>query len=198
MEIKNANTPEELALLETLLSPVDELERRRAWDAFVRRYQRIIVACICKAFRRYGVSPHTQDVDDLAGDVWLALMRDDARKLRQFRPDRGCRLASFIGLVATHRAIDHLRARRPFVDLDEAAELAAEHVEPSRGLEDRQRVEAARAAIGQLTQDERAFVFEVFQEERPPHEMARSLGLTVNTIYSRKFKIRKKLETLVA
>jgi RNA polymerase sigma-70 factor (ECF subfamily) len=195
---KKANSPEELLLLQTLLRPGDEVTRQRCWQSFVRTYERTIIGCILKVFRRYGVTSSSQDLDDLVADVWLALLRDDMHKLRQYQPDRGYRIASFIGLVATHLTIDHLRARRAHAALDEAAEVASDCEEASASLEAHQQAKLARAAIGRLNSDEREFVFEVFHAERSPGDLARTLGLTTNTIYSRKFKIREKLARIVA
>ena len=39
---------------------------------------------------------------------------------------------------------------------------------------------------------------ECFQAERTPDELARDLGITTNTVYARKFKIRAKLAGIVA
>ena len=36
-----------------------------------------------------------------------------------------------------------------------------------------------------------------FHDERPPEELARALGVTLNTVYSRKFKLREKLRGIV-
>ncbi len=46
--------------------------------------------------------------------------------------------------------------------------------------------------------DERHFVLEIFHGERSPEDLARTLGVTTNTVYSRKFKVRAKLARIVA
>ena len=64
-------------------------------------------------------------------------------------------------------------------------------------VEAREEAELARAALDQLSGDERAFVFDCFRDEVSPEDLARSLGVTTNTVYSRKFKIREKLQKIV-
>ena len=158
------------------------------------------MSCVLKALRRYGATFSRDDLDDLVGDVWLVLLRDDMKKLRQYDATRGFRIASFLGLVATNTTIDHLRARQaeatPLDDvIEDYASLRAEA--PRDVVEAREEAELARAALAQLSGDERAFVVDCFRDERSPEELARSLGVTTNTIYSRKFKIREKLQKIV-
>jgi RNA polymerase sigma factor (sigma-70 family) len=194
------NSAEETALLGALLAAKKKVSHDRLWAAFVVRYERLLVSCVVKALRRYGATFSRDDLDDLVGDVWLVLLRDDMKKLRQYDATRGFRIASFLGLVATNATIDHLRARQaeatPLDDvIEDFASLRAEA--PRDVVEAREEAELARAALAQLSGDERAFVVDCFRDERSPEELARSLGVTTNTVYSRKFKIREKLQKIV-
>jgi RNA polymerase sigma factor (sigma-70 family) len=194
------NSAEEAGLLTALLTASHKGQHDRLWVQFVERYERLIVSCVVKALRRYGATFSRDDLDDLVGDVWLVLLRDDLKKLRQYDAARGFRIASFLGLVATNATIDHLRARQaestPLDDvIEEFASLRAET--PRDTVEARQEAELARAALAQLSGDERAFVVDCFRDERSPEELARALGITTNTVYSRKFKIREKLQKIV-
>ena len=198
---RKANTNEETQLLAALLARQPESRRQRHWAAFVDRYQRLIASCVLKVLRRYGAMFSSEDLDDLVNEVWVALLRDDLRKLRQYDSERGFRIASFIGLVATNVTIDHLRGRRAeTAPLDQVMEdYVALVSEPVRDtIEEREQAELARAAMDQLSGEERRFVFEVFHSERSPDELARALGVTTNTVYSRKFKVREKLARIVA
>ena len=194
------NSAEETALLGALLATKKKVQHDRLWAEFVQRYERLIISCVVKALRRYGATFSRDDLDDLVGDVWLVLLRDDMKKLRQYDATRGFRIASFLGLVATNATIDHLRARQaeatPLDDvIEDFASLRAEA--PRDVVEAREEAELARAALAQLSGDERAFVVDCFRDERSPEELARALGVTTNTVYSRKFKIREKLQKIV-
>jgi RNA polymerase sigma factor (sigma-70 family) len=194
------NSAEEVALLQALLAATKKVPHDRLWSDFVQRYERLIISCVVKALRRYGATFSRDDLDDLVGDVWLVLLRDDMKKLRQYDATRGFRIASFLGLVATNATIDHLRARQaestPLDDvIEDYASLRAEA--PRDVVEARQEAELARAALAQLSGEERAFVVDCFRDEVAPEELARSLGVTTNTVYSRKFKIREKLQKIV-
>jgi RNA polymerase sigma-70 factor (ECF subfamily) len=198
---RKGNSAEETALLQALLTERRETVRQRYWAEFVRRYERLITSCVLKVLRRYGAVFSTEDLDDLVHDVWVTLLRDDMKKLRQYDAERGFRIASFIGLVATNTTIDHLRSRQAeATPLDQVMEdyvsLSAET--PRDAVEEQQEKLLAERAINRLSRDERAFVYEIFHAERSPEELAKSLGVTTNTIYSRKFKIREKLAKIVA
>src|SRR5438270_2128140 len=194
------NSAEETVLLTQLLATKGKAQHDRLWAEFAHRYERLIVSCVVKALRRYGATFSRDDLDDLVGDVWLVLLREDMKKLRQYDATRGFRIASFLGLVATNATIDHLRARQaeatPLDDvLEDYASMRAEA--PRDVVEAREEAELARAALAQLSGEERAFVVDCFRDERSPEELARALGVTTNTVYSRKFKIREKLQKIV-
>ena len=198
--VRKGNSVEEVQLLRGLLSTrTSPSARQLLWGDFVTRYERLITSCVLKVLRRYGALFSTDDLDDLCNDVWVTLLRDDMKKLRQYDAERGFRIASFIGLVATNTTIDHLRGQKAHTTpLDQLVEdHASLGIEYRDSVEDSEEAALAQRALGKLTPDERAFVYEVFHAERSPEELARRLGVTTNTIYSRKFKIREKLVRIV-
>ena len=174
-----------------------------AWNDFCRRYESLVVGCVLRVLRRYGASFTQADLADLVAEVWLTLLRDDCRKLRLYDAGRGYRLSSWIGLIATNGTIDQLRMRQAEPSYLEQTPGVAERLlvdpgGPDQPLERRQAAALARQALERLSAEERDFVVSCFHEERPPAELALELGVSINTIYSRKFKIRQKLERIVA
>jgi RNA polymerase sigma-70 factor (ECF subfamily) len=176
---------------------------KRAWAELSRRYQNLIVSCVLRVLRRYGASFNADDLADLVSEVWVVLLRDDMRKLRLYDAGRGYRLASWLGLMATNCTIDQLRLRASecsyLEDLSGAERLLVDDtVHPESELEAQEAANLARRALDALSSEERAFVISCFHDERAPEELASELGITVNTVYSRKFKIREKLSRIVA
>lgn len=188
-------------LLDRLLKARSEVDRQAAWRELVQRFSRLIASCVRRAFERWRVRPTDEDVDDLVSEVWIALLHDDLRRLRAFDATRGARLSTFVGLIATNVAIDRLRLRRiDAVSLDqlESCERALSVRETiTSDLEDRQRAILAQRALARLPSHERQFCTDVFAEERDPAVLARELGVTKTTIYTRKVKVRDKLRRLV-
>ena len=185
-------------LLRALLRARTEREQRRRLHELSRRFEPLISACVTRTLRRYGATA-TVETHDLVNDVWVALLRDDKRKLRQYDARRGSRLTSFIGLVATHVTIDHLRTpRAEALALDGVTEeQLATRVVPTDRLEQRQEVARARAAVRRLSRSDRALFASCVDDEQPPEAIARDWGVSVNTIYSRKSRIRQQLQAIL-
>jgi RNA polymerase sigma-70 factor (ECF subfamily) len=174
-----------------------------AWNDFCRQHESLLVGCVLGVLRRYSARFTQADLADLVGEVWLTLLRDDCRKLRLYDAERGYRLSSWVGLIATNCTIDQLRMRQVDTAYLEDLSGGAEHLlvdpeRPDRPLEQRQAATLARLALDRLSSEERRFVLSCFHEERPPAELASEMGVSINTIYSRKFKIRQKLARIVA
>lgn len=191
---------DDLRLLEDLLHATIT-ERERAWLQFVQRFDRLIHGTVRRTLVRWTGSAGREHVEDLAGEAWMQLLRDDLRRLRRFDPARGCRLSTFIALIATNHTIDQIRRQR--MELESLESITAEHSalcvaqQAWCPIETRQHAALAQAAVDKLSASDRAFVAEVYCDERDPADMAREQGVTTTTIYTRKTKVRDKLRRLV-
>ena len=109
----------------TLLDPKDwtdnELLARmlvregKAWREFHRRFDRLVYRCIHKVTGRFRSVISDEDVREIYAQFLMNITARDMRKLRAYRPEKGNKLSSWIGLLATNTAWDYLRgiARRP-------------------------------------------------------------------------------------
>jgi RNA polymerase sigma-70 factor (ECF subfamily) len=169
---------------------------------FCQRYENLIVGCVLRALRRYNATFNSEDLADMVAEVWVTLLRDDMRKLRLYDRQRGYRLASWLGLIATNCTIDQLRLRNAdtsyLEDMVCADQLLVDTSRPDKGIEQQETAQMARRALKRLSVEERQFVLHCFHEERSPADLARTLGIAINTVYSRKFKIREKLVRIIA
>jgi RNA polymerase sigma-70 factor (ECF subfamily) len=174
----------------------------QAWVDFCHKYESLVAACAMRVLRRYGVQLATATVDDLVAEVWLALLRNGRHKLRIYDPARGCRLSTWLGMIATNTVIDYLRVNHtPSAYLEDHPQVDLQLVDgvgPDAALEHQQRAVIARQALRRLKAEEQRFVCYCFADEREPTDIARLLGISVNTVHSRKFKLREKLTRLVA
>jgi RNA polymerase sigma-70 factor (ECF subfamily) len=173
-----------------------------AWHAFFKRHERLIIACLRRVFVRYHVPLPPEDLEDLMGVVCLELVKENYKKLGTFDASRGYRLSSWIGLIATNVAHDALRRRLPghlSIDDEEgkAHDLESPLPDPLAALEQKERAELLSQALSHLSDVDRAFVAQYYGEGRTPEEIAESTGVSVNTIYSRKNKVRAKLIHLI-
>ena len=176
-----------------------------AWPTFFARYERLVISCVRKVMIRWGAAFNEEDLEDLVSATALNIVKDDYKKLRAFDPKRGYKLSSWIGLIATNSAHDSLRRRAPTevwsaVALDDTAPVALESEDAlaSDRLEALDEARELNAAIAELSPAERLFVSYYYMQELDPEVIARLMSISINTVYSRKNKIREKLRAIVS
>src|SRR5262249_16563939 len=187
------------ALLESVLTRDEQ-----AWSELVRRYRGLIFRCITKVPSKYASVLSSDDVTEIFADVLVNLVRDDMRKLRAYDPARGSKLGSWIGLISIHTAYDYLRqhARQPMLDrLDHALERQSADPGPEEagmGHERAERMGRVRRGglLESLTARDRRFVDLYFSRGMAPEAVAEAMNISVKTVYSKKNKIRVKLERM--
>ena len=120
----------------TMLTPEDWTDREllgrmlvregKAWREFHRRFDRLIYRCIHKVTGRFRSVVSSEDVREIYCQLLMNLTARNMHKLQSFQPERGNKLSSWIGLLATNTAWDYLRsvARQPqCTDLTAAEEV---------------------------------------------------------------------------
>jgi RNA polymerase sigma-70 factor (ECF subfamily) len=132
----------------------------------------------------------------------LQLINNDYRKLRQFDPEKGYRLSSWVGLISTNVAHDALRRRNPRTypidEMEAAVSQKADHAPSPADLTlKRQRVRMLEQALAELAPSERIFVDYYYVQGISANDVAGLMGVTINTVYSRKNKVRAKLKRIV-
>jgi RNA polymerase sigma-70 factor, ECF subfamily len=172
----------------------------RAWREFQRRYDRLIMRCITKVTKRFAaVGP--EEVREIYAQLMLSLVSGRHAKLRAFDPGRGSRFSSYVGMLAIHCAYDWLRAMRrepPKELLCEATDLASECPDPFEATAQQERACLAARVMEGFSERDRAFAALYFGEGMDPVQIARSMKISVKTVYSKKHKIQSKLELIVA
>jgi RNA polymerase sigma factor (sigma-70 family) len=86
---------------------------KTSWDAFVLQYSALVYHTIRKTLTLHHNESRDEVVADLYQEFFVSLLQDGCRKLRQFRGDHGCSLASWLRVVASRLTIDFLRRKEP-------------------------------------------------------------------------------------
>jgi RNA polymerase sigma-70 factor (ECF subfamily) len=187
---------EELVLLRGLLAG-DEA----AWRRFHNQYDRLIYRCIRKVTHGFSAVIRNEDEREIYSNLVVQLLSNDKRKLRSFDPDRGSRLGTWLGLLATHAAYDYLRSIRrevPRVPLAEADSACFEGASPLEQVERKQRSGMVKKLMNRLSAKDQQFVALYFSRGMSPEAVASAMRISVKTVYSKKHKIQSRLETIVA
>jgi|SRR5579859_6472633 len=193
--IPRSDADDERALVEALVDNAPA-----AWREFQRRYDRLILRCITKVTKRFAAVSQ-DDVREIYAQLLVSLLANGKAKLRAFDPARGSRFSSYIGMLAIHCAYDWLRAmrREPQREaLAEACELSSDLPDPFEAAAQAERADLAARVMEGFSERDRTFAALYFGEGMEPHEIARSMKISVKTVYSKKHKIQSKLEVIVA
>lgn len=192
----------------TRLSPTEEhdlvqrllADDHRAWERFSDNYSRVIQRCIARVLNRFGGLTNDEDCREVYSILLLQLLKNDKRKLRSYDPERGTRLSTWLGMLATHAAYDFLRCRRRDPRTEEC-----DQEPPSSGAPTpydicavREQVRRVEALLGDFSDKDRQFVSLYFEEGLEPEQIAEQMGISVKTVYSKKHKIRCRLESLIS
>jgi RNA polymerase sigma-70 factor, ECF subfamily len=172
----------------------------KGWREFQRRYERLIYRCITKVTRRFASVVTQEDVREIYASLLLSLLSNNKHKLRSFDPERGTRFSTWIGLLAINCAYDHLRAakREPNKGtLAEADDLASKTPDPFEQVAEQERAEIARRTLDSFSDKDRTFATLYFGEGMEPDDIAKTMKISVKTVYSKKHKIQSRLESML-
>ena len=163
-----------------------------------RRLLPVLQARVRRALRRWTPA-HVDDADDVVQKIWLVLLKDGARQLLAYDPERGISLEAYVGLIAEREVRNHIQhesaaIRRPaegHAALDEAGEVPTPAPDPEAALmsaDFADRLDAhLMAALGPRGQ---AVLRLVYGDACPPDRAARALGCNLQVVYNWQHRIR--------
>ena len=183
------------ALLAGMLADSD-----KAWREFDARYARLIYRCITRVTARFSAVIGPEDVREIHATLCFQLLANYKRKLKSFEPGRGNKLGSWIGMLAIHTTYDFLRSvrREPKrTGLGEAEALTSEIPDPSEVCVLRERARLVSRLLESFTEKDREFITLYYADGLEPEQIAERMHISVKTVYSKKHKIRSRLEALL-
>lgn len=184
-------TEKEKALLAGCLN-----EEKAAWDAFVLQYSSLVYHTIRKTFSLYHADLHTDLLEDLFQEFFLSILQDKFGKLRQFRGDHGCSLASWLRVVAARLTIDLLRKQKAST-VEVTDSLPSNQPDPPASLINREEEKLLSQTLKELPPRDQLLLDLYYRQGLPPEEIAAILKVSVNAVYTQKSRIVAKLrETL--
>jgi len=170
----------------------------QAWREFNTRYARLMQSCIARVMTRFRSICSQDDIDEVYSTLCLQLLARDKHRLRSFDLSRGNKLGSWLGMLATHAAYDLLRSRRRMPVTDELDGVAAVTPLVQSGADDicaaRQQASRLAEALRDFSEKDQEFFALYFGEGLDAEQVAASMGISVKTVYSKKHKLRARLE----
>ena len=152
-----------------------------AWRDFVDRFIGLFVHVINHTAQSRAIQLTPEDRDDLAADVFLAIVQNDLAVLRRFR--RQSSLATYLTVVSRRIVVKELLRRKAPASLGMLAEAALTDREtgsaPEQRLSDRE--EVARLLEG-LNGSEEQIVRKYHLEGKSYREISDETGMPENSI----------------
>jgi RNA polymerase sigma factor (sigma-70 family) len=173
-----------------------------AGDYFVEKYSRLIYSCIHETLKMYSADYLREDIEDLHNNIFVLLFKDSCNKLKQFRGDNNCTVASWLKIIAMNTTRNVISRKKTFVSLDDDAENTAPIINKmpypqSPVLEKLINAEEAHLlnrSIDALKADDKLVLKYLYNEELLPDEIAKIMNITTNTVYSKISRIKKRLQ----
>lgn len=169
---------------------------------FLASHSSGILRAITRVRSRFPNLMSQEDVADVHADLCLQLLAGDKRRLRLFDVSRGTPLGVWLATLARHAAYDFLRRRgrepRCLPLCEEVIDASHAHSPDAYELCcSKERVRVLAELIRELPPRDREFVAVYYGEGLDPEQTAERLGICVATVYSKKHKIRARIECLL-
>jgi RNA polymerase sigma-70 factor, ECF subfamily len=168
----------------------------RAWEDFVDRFMGLVIHVINFTAQSRSIRLTPEDRDDLAADVFLAIVDDDFAILRHFRGESS--LATYLTVVSRRIVVREMLNRKAPASLGDAAGVLAEgngnghaeHRNFEQRIIDREEVERL---LGELEGEEAEIVRLYHLEGMSYREISQQTHVPENTIGPMLSRARTKM-----
>lgn len=161
----------------------------RAWEDFVDRFMGLVVHVVNHSAQCRSINLSAADREDLAADVFFAIVDNDMAVLRHFRGRSS--LATYLTVVARRVVVRKMIEGCTSVPLgDMVADAADDDAEFEQRISDRDEV---GRMLNELKGSEAAVVRLYHLEGKSYEEISRSVGMPANTVGPMLSRARAKL-----
>lgn len=175
-------------LLQALLA-----KQPAAWNDFVDRFLSLVYHAIHYTAHLRSAKLFPEDVEDIAAEVLMEIVKDDYKLLRQFRGQAA--LSTYLTVIARRICVHELNRRQAVREAIRKGEVKAPEVEADDpvALKGMERLEEVERLLRKLKGTDREIVRLFYLEGRTYEEISTELDLPVNTIGAKLSRARAKL-----
>ena len=151
-----------------------------AWEDFVDRFLGLVVHVINHTSTTRSIAVSQHDLEDLASEVFMAILADDYAALRRFRGQSS--LATYLTVISRRVVVKELLKRRIVPNQAEAGDM--QHVEDHGHAADERLAnhDEVHRLLSELEGDEAEIVRLYHLEGKSYHEISQETGVAENTI----------------
>ena len=181
---------------------------KQSYDLFVRKYTKLIYNSIYRTLELKGYKIEADLVEDLHQEVFYSLIKNDFAKLKTFKWERNCSLATWLGVVTRNLVLNFIRTdskyKKSIMSLSE--ELGEEKEgslmdtikdeSPSirEQMDKESKMNLASKYLEQLDVTERTILDLFYGESLPLEQIARVLGKSADSVFMQKKRLIAGLE----
>jgi RNA polymerase sigma-70 factor (ECF subfamily) len=160
----------------------------RAWEDFVDRYMGLVVHVINHTAQCRSLRLSNSDREDLAAEVFLAIIDNNMGVLRHFRGQSS--LATYLTVIARRVVVRKLVEGRSAVPLSDMVHHAADESDLEQRISDHEEVDRL---LAELRGSEAAVVRMYHLEGKSYQEISHIVGMPENTVGPMLSRARTKL-----
>ncbi len=174
---------------------------KAVWETFIRKFSKLIWSSIHKTFRNYSFQYTQEDLDDMYGAIFLSLIENDCRKLKQFRSENSCSVSTWLSIISVRMTIDYMRKDKSrYIEEQKEVERDIWDIVPDLSsladdlLEKKQINQILKKSVESLAEKDRMIYDLLYNQAFTPENTAQALGMTMPALYSRKHRIIQKIK----
>jgi RNA polymerase sigma-70 factor, ECF subfamily len=162
-----------------------------AWEDFVDRFLGLVVHVVRHTSHSRSIAVSQHDQEDLASEVFVAVLADDYAVLRRFRGQSS--LATYLTVISRRVVVKELLKRRIVPNQAEISEIHNVEDQASPAAERLSNQEEVHRLLGELDGEEADIVRLYHLEGKTYHEISREIGVPVNSIGPALSRARAKM-----
>lgn len=197
MNIFKFSLSDEDTLLEKCLA-----QDKKAWDVFVEKYNRLIYSAIIQTINKYSYPTENQIVEDIFQTVFLSLIENNYKKLRQFQ--KKCKLSSWLHMISVKTTIDFFKKKSIKLSINgetsEEKDLREKTTNgnplPDEIFNQKEGKIIFEAIKSKLKAKEQLFIELYYCRELSTDEVSEIMNITQNNAYQIKRRIRDKMREI--
>lgn len=166
----------------------------RAWEDFVDRFLGLVMHVVTHTSQARSIAIVQEDLEDLASEVFAAILADDFAVLRRFRGQSS--LATYLTVIARRVVVRELLKRRIIpnhAEMRDASAIESGDTAIEERVANREQVERL---LDELDGEEAEIVRMYHLESRSYRDISQQLGIPENSIGPALSRARAKLRRL--
>lgn len=175
---------------------------KQASEQFVRQFSDLVYRSIQHILHIKHIPYHSYDLEDLHNTIFLKLFENRCKRLRQYEGRNRCSIATWIRMIAVTAVLNHLKkkgydqiaSQKQRISIDDLPELKTEGTEADIRLEKIEQERMLDESIQRLPPRDRLFLKLHIDKELSAREVAETMQLTLENVYTIKHRLINKLK----